>query len=122
MGMRKNESPFGNDHIAISCDCHSPDHIFTFQHDAWTSEEPTVYLNVQLNPWYSWWKRAWLAVKYLFNRTAPNYGHWDSSIVSGANVLKLRDFCDVVVARNVEYKLGGTYESRSVQPLGPSAN
>lgn len=120
--MSVNLSPFGNNHIAISCDCHSPDHVFLFHHDAWEGEEPVVYLYVQLNPWFPWWKRAWLAVKYLFNRTAPNYGHWDCTMVSGANVLKLRDFCDVVVSQNVEFKLGGCYESRSTLHDGVETN
>jgi hypothetical protein len=70
--------------IYVECECQSVDHVLRFTLDL---EDKEVYTEVQLcqiNPWY---KRIWLALKYVFNRSGKWY--WDTTVIRGAEAKKL---------------------------------
>lgn len=103
-----NNSPFGSNQIAIRCNCHTPDHTILFLHDCWENDPPELYMYVQLTQHQSFWRRVVCAVRYIFGRTKSGHGHWDETIISHDNVVKLRAMCDVVIDHSVDYNIRNT--------------
>lgn len=74
----------------FECSCSSPDHIIRLVYipeNVGIYEE--VYLDVQLNPTYSFFKRIWLAIKYILGYS-KKYGHWDCTLI------KYEDYDDII--------------------------
>ena len=75
----------------FECACSSPDHLIRFvyfpEDDNLASD---LYIDVQLNNTYSFFKRIWLAIKYICGYT-KKYGHWDCSII------KPEDYADMIL-------------------------
>ena len=57
----------------FDCTCASPEHVFRFMRDP---DDGTVCLEVHLVQWRSFFKRAWVALKYVFGYRS-RFGHWD---------------------------------------------
>ncbi len=62
---------------SFECECHSDEHQFKFALD---QEDNELFLSVYLHNWKPWWRRVWVAVRYILGHTSK-YGHWDSVIV-----------------------------------------
>ena len=75
-----------NDEILI-CKCHSPEHQILFR---WWGDDENgeVYMEVLLNPEYIWWKRIWVAIKYIFGYKCK-YGMFDEVILNKKDIPKL---------------------------------
>lgn len=71
----------------FECQCNSFDHLVRFTLDP---EDGDVYLDVRLNHWVPWWKRAWNAVRYVFKR-ASAIGHYDCVLLKEEDYDRLRD-------------------------------
>ena len=63
--------PLEIDHF--DCECHTPEHSIRFTYDP---DDGDLYMSVFLWKW-SFWKRVWIAVKYIFGYTS-RYGDFDS--------------------------------------------
>jgi hypothetical protein len=63
----------GNEYF--DCICHSPEHTLRFALDL-DSDDPVIYTEIFLNQYRSWYKRIWIAIKYIFGYKCK-YGHWD---------------------------------------------
>lgn len=48
------------------------------------------WIEVHLNPLYGFWKRTWLAIKYVFGYRCK-YGNFNTVIIDRENAVKLRD-------------------------------
>jgi len=92
----------------VECDCTSGEHTIRFVLE---SDEvyPHIYVNMQLSHSRSFFKRLWLAVKYVFGYECK-YGHWDETLLTADEVEKLRGLCDRHLEQWKKY-------SDEVQPL-----
>lgn len=74
----------------IDCECYSPEHTLTFSID---KEDHIIYTSVFLNHWQSWYKRVWIAIKYIFGYKCI-YGHFDCTILGEKEVAQLKNVID----------------------------
>jgi hypothetical protein len=58
----------------FECACYSDEHVLKFVYDR---KDREIYASIFLNDWQRWYKRLWIAIKYLF-RYKCKYGHWDT--------------------------------------------
>ena len=69
----------GTEHL--DCCCGSPQHTLRFVLDFDTfgdDEIPTIYTDVQMAHYLPWYKRIWVAIKYIFGYdTVDHYGCWE---------------------------------------------
>ena len=77
----------------FDCECHSADHTIRFtvepgETDSLGAWPPELYCEVQLRHWRPWYKRAWVAIKYIFGYQCQ-YGHWDCWIMKEKDAEKL---------------------------------
>jgi hypothetical protein len=57
----------------FTCSCHSAEHTVRFDYDP---AEGELYTTVYLHAYHPWYRRLWLAVKYVFGRNR-RYGDFD---------------------------------------------
>lgn len=57
----------------IHCQCSSDEHHLVYRFDP---DERTIYTSVYLHQYRGFWKRVWVAVKYVFGYQSK-YGAWD---------------------------------------------
>jgi hypothetical protein len=72
--------------FVCSCDCESCDHLFQFIDDG-----EDMWIEVQLNPTHSFFKRVILAIKYIFGYYTK-FGHWDCTLIDKQTRAELADF------------------------------
>jgi hypothetical protein len=75
----------------FECACYSPDHTFRFTINdvaIETSDDIDLLLEVQLNEYPGFFKRIWVAIRYIFGYKC-RYGHWDCAIVRSEDVERL---------------------------------
>lgn len=97
--------------VYIECKCHSPAHLlrFAFGYD------DEICMDVFLNPWLRWHKRAWRAIRYLFGYHCDG-GHWDCTLIDVLETRKLRALIDKM------YALESSLEDAQRQRLAPTAS
>lgn len=71
----------------FDCACHSPEHTLRF---AWDDEDNEIYTEVYLRQYRNFFKRMWVAIKYVFGYTCK-YGHWDCFIMQPKDAQRLKD-------------------------------
>jgi hypothetical protein len=69
------------------CDCATNDHTIRVWTDAELGE---VMVSTQLAPLLPWYKRVWVAVKYVFN-SHRNCSHWHDTVLNVSTTRKLRN-------------------------------
>lgn len=71
----------------IQCECHSHDHLLHVYLDTEYDEDTAaLYISPLLNFRPNFFRRIWIAIKYVF-RVNPRFGyHFDEVIVSGENL------------------------------------
>jgi hypothetical protein len=99
--------------LYLECDCSSKDHVVCLQYvdlnepgkeqDVW---EVSLYLDMQMRPYYPVWKRLWVAIRYLFKATPCNFGHWNNTIVNPGQARKMIDIAEKYLARVAEIEHG----------------
>ena len=77
----------------VECDCSCSEHTLRFTWDEEPDWRAEIYLDVFLNQYNGFFKRIWLAFKYIFGFKS-RYGHFDEAILSQGNVTELRDLCN----------------------------
>lgn len=83
------------------CDCTDNDHTI----QVWTDPEfDEVIISTQLAPLHPWYKRVWVAVKYVFNPHGGNYSHWHDTILNPDSTRELRDQLDAFLAEQYNLK------------------
>jgi len=60
-----------------------------------------LYLSVHVNPYYSWYKRIWIGLKYIFGSKFVD-GHYDELMLDRAKVVKMRDKLNDVLSKMPE--------------------
>lgn len=72
------------------CACGSLDHTMFVAADP---EWDQVLVGVQLAPLHPWYKRLWVAVKYVFSPHG-DYTHWSETVLHPEDAQRLRDQLD----------------------------
>lgn len=76
----------------IVCDCSTDEHTVRFSYQPeYRDMIPELYIHYQLHQWRGFWKRVWVALRYIFRRKEI-YGYWDVTLINTDNVIQLRDF------------------------------
>lgn len=70
----------------IECECGSDEHTLRYTIDA---ENKTIYTSVFLRHWQPWYKRVWIAIKYIFGYRCK-YGHFDCTLMGPEQIDQLR--------------------------------
>ncbi len=92
----------------FECTCSSEEHTLRFVID---NEDGEMYTSVFLNQYRSWWKTVWVGIKYIFGYKCI-YGHWDCTIFSTEDVVRLRDLCDDLIKQEEEKKNGQSSQDK----------
>ena len=58
----------------LICSCFSDEHNLQFTYD---EEDKVIYTTIYLHQYRSFFKRVWVAIKYIFGYHCK-YGHWDT--------------------------------------------
>lgn len=89
-----NKEDILQDKVWFKCDCTQQDHVVEFQIiDLDAGEEyrhwESILLEVSplLNPRRSFFKRVWVALRYIFNRTPRYSWHFDSVLIKAGEDL-----------------------------------
>lgn len=71
----------------FECQCSSDEHTLKFVLDEACDDitDLEIWTSVFLYQYQSWWKRVWIAIKYIFGYTS-RYGHWDCFIMRPEDV------------------------------------
>jgi hypothetical protein len=84
----------------VECECHSVEHVvrYTFYPDdaLYDPADRLVYVTMFLNQYRSFWKRIWVAIKYVFGYKCK-YGHFDCTMVNVDEATNLRNFLNEFV-------------------------
>lgn len=76
------KSPLLDEEILV-CACHNTEHQLVF-----TAIDGDVFMTVHLIPAYGFWKRIWVAIKYIFGYRCK-YGHFDEFLFQAKDAYKL---------------------------------
>ncbi len=74
----------------FECNCGSKEHTLRFVLD---KDEHEIYVSIFLNQWRPFYKRIWVALKYVFGYKSK-YGHWDNWTLCEDDAGKLREMVD----------------------------
>lgn len=78
----------------VDCMCSDLNHTFRFTFDP---DDGDLWLEVRLHNWMPWYKRVALAAKYVFNRPALKYGHYDTTMIDLGDATRIRELMDRVI-------------------------
>lgn len=79
-----------HDYFYFECQCSDYEHVFRFALDPKDGE---VWLDVNLNHCLPWYKRVWIALRYVFKKTEA-YGHYDITMLRDDDYKRLHDLLD----------------------------
>jgi len=77
----------------FECDCGADEHTLRFTLDL---PEREIYISMFLQADYRWYKRTWIAIKYIFGYKCK-YGHWDNWTIHKGDAKRLRDMLNKFV-------------------------
>jgi len=77
----------------ITCKCGSPDHIVRLSMNTWEKDgkicDLDVSINIYLNPEASFFRRIWIAIKYIFGHQVFSF---DEILLDGEKTETIIDF------------------------------
>lgn len=79
-------------HLYLSCACRNPDHVVRITLDAYF-DPPEFSIQPMLNPNPSFWRRVWIALRYMFGLPSREEGwgscHFSDVVLSSEQVDEL---------------------------------
>ena len=109
----------------FECGCGADEHTLRFTLDLDDEDEPggkAIHTSIFLNNHYHWYKRLWIATKYLFGYKCK-YGHWDSWILYEPDAhrlkLMLEEFINAPRKKTSDYKLSKEWDTPKPPPPRP---
>ena len=93
-GLKIIRDQYRNEYIYFDCCCSTPEHTIRFIRDP---EEGTVWMEVHLYKWRSFFKRAWVAIKYAFGYRC-RFGHWDTVEIHPADAQRMIAMMERVIS------------------------
>ena len=81
--------------IHIDCDCMDASHSMRFWYD---SEFNQIYTTIHLQPLAPWYKRVWIAIKFIFGKSGNKWdGEFDNWVINRHQIIKLRDYLNELI-------------------------
>ena len=81
---------YEDEQVFLRCECHCPEHIvvISVSDNAFDGEPlpPDFYIETQANQWRPFYKRIWVALKYIFGAELV----WENTIVHKDDIPKLQ--------------------------------
>lgn len=74
----------------FECRCFSDEHTLRFALD---EDHGDIFAGVFLHNWEPFYKRVWIAIKYIFGYKC-RYGHWDTFMMKSEDYNRLRALLD----------------------------
>lgn len=74
------------------CRCFSDEHVIKFTLDL-DPEDRTIYTSMYMRPDWRWWRRVWMAIRYVFGYSSK-YGHFDCYLMRPEDAQRLRAMLD----------------------------
>lgn len=91
------------------CDCGDEDHVIFTDILIWEGEPDMdeFIVGVQLAPLNSWYRRVWVALKYIVNPHGK-YSHWHSSDISDPTAIRdhINEYLNRHIDNETNQKLG----------------
>lgn len=88
--------------LYIDCECRAKDHVVCFEKFVWDENSTELHINMQLNRHFGFFRRIWLAIKYVFRPTAAcSWGNWASTLINQTNAFKLKALIDKTYPESV---------------------
>lgn len=78
----------GDREVIVVCNCGTLEHVFRF---CKFNDSPEVYLTVHLPDNRPWYKRVWLAVKFIFGYKSP-YGECAEIVLMSDEISQVKSF------------------------------
>lgn len=77
-------------HELFVCDCEDLSHqfIITYCND---TDAPSISVQVKLTTWLPWYKRLWVAIKYLFRPGECRFGEYDEVLLKRSDAVRLQN-------------------------------
>jgi hypothetical protein len=73
------------------CECEDISHNFAITIDKWHDRyPPELYVSIHLNQKFGFFKRVWIAAKYVFGKTMP-YGNYADTMVRPEDTYRIQD-------------------------------
>lgn len=77
--------------LFIECECLDPSHLMYIQYDSYYDE---IIINNQMNHYLPWYKRIYVAIKFIFKLKNKYNSHWDCTMINEEKRLKLKEFLE----------------------------
>lgn len=90
----------------FECMCGGDEHILRF---TLNFEDKEIYTSVYLSDWMPWYKKFWLALKYVCGTTQGPYGHFSNWVMDPNDVDRLHAMLHDFIHHNVEAQPPLTY-------------
>ena len=99
--MKPDEDPTKDPTLWLECMCTDSSHAarlvlfppYGMKMENSCPEPPELFVNLQLNPAYGFWKRLWYALFYVFLKRVPHsHYHWVEMVVRRDQVDELQAF------------------------------
>jgi hypothetical protein len=82
----------------FECSCSWEAHTLHFSYHPWDSDKE-LYTHIHLTTYHGFFKRLWLAIKYVFSFGDPcPFGHWDCWNLRKEDAFRLRNLIDKYIS------------------------
>ncbi len=85
----------------FECACGSPEHTIRFTLDFEKNEPSMIWCDFFLDHYMPWYRRIWVAFKYIF-KFEPHNEHFASWLMRSEDVNRLRNMCDEFISKELE--------------------
>lgn len=82
-----------NEFQYFSCGCSSPEHTLRFVLYDEPKEFPELYAEIHMGTWQPWFKRIWVALKFIF-KISPTESHFETWTLKPEEARRLREFTE----------------------------
>lgn len=86
--------PLEVEKLYIQCECSSDEHLVKlsrWKNDSGDPDDDWVSLTVHLHAWEGFFRRIWVAIKFVFGYRC-RYGEWDEVVISPSDFDKFIQF------------------------------
>jgi hypothetical protein len=73
-------------HETFKCQCHANEHMVAVNVYHWPDDEPDFCLSVTADVHLPWYRRVWVAIKYMFGQPSLS---WHDVLLNHEDVVKL---------------------------------
>lgn len=97
----------------FDCICTDFGHTVRFIFDP---KDGDMWLEVHINNWLPWYKRAWAALRYVFKQQRT-YGHYDTTVFRPDDYARLHTLLDRAQAFERQRAVAAALQARQDKPL-----